>query len=57
MDESKRSERILYCDHFEGNGEGLFRLACENARYCFAPFRLSNHLRQPSASNSYRRSP
>jgi bifunctional non-homologous end joining protein LigD len=26
----KRSERLLYCDHIDGDGEGLFRLACEN---------------------------
>ena len=26
----KRSERLLYCDHVEGDGEGLFRLACEH---------------------------
>lgn len=26
----KRSERLLYCDHIEGDGEGLFRLACEH---------------------------
>src|SRR5207248_7323497 len=25
----KKSERLLYCDHVEGDGEGLFRLACE----------------------------
>jgi ATP-dependent DNA ligase len=24
------SERLLYCDHVEGDGEGLFRLACEH---------------------------
>ena len=24
------SNRMLYCDHVEGDGEGLFRLACEN---------------------------
>jgi len=24
------SERIMYCDHVEGDGEGLFRLACDN---------------------------
>ena len=24
------AERLLYCDHVEGDGEGLFRLACEN---------------------------
>jgi bifunctional non-homologous end joining protein LigD len=24
------SVRVLYCDHVEGAGEGLFRLACEN---------------------------
>jgi ATP-dependent DNA ligase len=26
----KRGERLLCCDHVEGEGEGLFRLACEN---------------------------
>jgi len=26
----KRGERLLYCDHVEGEGEGLFRLACKN---------------------------
>ena len=26
----KRAERLLYCDHVEGDGEGLFRLACQN---------------------------
>ena len=26
----KSSERVLYCDHIEGNGESLFRIACEN---------------------------
>jgi bifunctional non-homologous end joining protein LigD len=26
----KGAERLLYCDHVEGGGEGLFRLACEN---------------------------
>ena len=25
----KRGERLLYCDHIDGDGEGLFRLACE----------------------------
>ncbi len=24
------AERLLYCDHIEGKGEGLFRLACEH---------------------------
>jgi bifunctional non-homologous end joining protein LigD len=24
------SERVLYCDHVEGDGEGLFRLACNH---------------------------
>jgi bifunctional non-homologous end joining protein LigD len=23
-------ERLLFCDHIDGNGEGLFRLACEH---------------------------
>jgi bifunctional non-homologous end joining protein LigD len=27
---SKRGERLLYCDHIDGDGEGLFRLACEH---------------------------
>jgi bifunctional non-homologous end joining protein LigD len=26
----KRGERLLYCDHIDGDGEGLFRLVCEN---------------------------
>ena len=26
----KRGERILYCDHIDGDGEELFRLACEH---------------------------
>jgi len=26
----KRSERLLYCDHIDGDGEALFRLACEH---------------------------
>ena len=26
----KRGERLLYCDHIDRDGEGLFRLACEN---------------------------
>ena len=26
----KRGERLLYCDHIDGDGDGLFRLACEN---------------------------
>jgi ATP-dependent DNA ligase len=26
----KHGERLLYCDHIDGDGEGLFRLACEN---------------------------
>jgi ATP-dependent DNA ligase len=25
----KRGERLLYCDHFGGDGEGLFKLICE----------------------------
>jgi bifunctional non-homologous end joining protein LigD len=25
----RQSERLLYCDHIDGDGEGLFRLACE----------------------------
>jgi bifunctional non-homologous end joining protein LigD len=25
-----RGERLLYCDHIDADGEGLFRLACEN---------------------------
>ena len=27
---SANSERILYCDHIESDGENLFRLACDN---------------------------
>ena len=26
----KQGERLLYCDHVDGDGEGLFRLACEH---------------------------
>ena len=26
----RRGERLLYCDHIDVDGEGLFRLACEN---------------------------
>jgi bifunctional non-homologous end joining protein LigD len=26
----KQGERLLYCDHIDGDGEGLFRLACEH---------------------------
>jgi bifunctional non-homologous end joining protein LigD len=26
----KNTERLLFCDHIEQDGEGLFRLACEN---------------------------
>jgi ATP-dependent DNA ligase len=26
----RKSERLLYCDHIDGDGEGLFRLACEH---------------------------
>ena len=26
----KNNERLLYCDHIDGNGDGLFRLACEH---------------------------
>lgn len=26
----KKRERLLYCDHFDGDGEELFRLACEH---------------------------
>jgi ATP-dependent DNA ligase len=38
------SERILYCQHIEHDGEGLFRLACENdlegiiAKHRFGPY-------------------
>jgi bifunctional non-homologous end joining protein LigD len=40
----KSSERLLYCDHIEGNGEALFRLVCEKdlegivAKEKFAPY-------------------
>jgi bifunctional non-homologous end joining protein LigD len=39
-----RGERLLYCDHIEQDGEGLFRLACEQdlegivAKNRFAPY-------------------
>jgi bifunctional non-homologous end joining protein LigD len=26
----KRGERLLYCDHIDADGEGLFRLACQH---------------------------
>jgi hypothetical protein len=26
----KRGERLLYCDHIDGDGEGLFRFACNH---------------------------
>jgi bifunctional non-homologous end joining protein LigD len=26
----RRTERLLYCDHVQAEGEGLFRLACEH---------------------------
>ncbi len=26
----QKSERLLYCDHINTDGEGLFRLACEH---------------------------
>jgi bifunctional non-homologous end joining protein LigD len=26
----RRGERLLYCDHIDGDGESLFRLACEH---------------------------
>jgi hypothetical protein len=26
----KRGERLLYCDHIDGDGKALFRLACEH---------------------------
>jgi hypothetical protein len=26
----KRGERLLYCDHIDQDGEGMFRLACEH---------------------------
>jgi bifunctional non-homologous end joining protein LigD len=44
----KRGERLLYCDHIDGDGEALFRLACENdlegivAKRKFDPY-LSEH--------------
>ncbi len=40
----KRSERLLYCDHVEADGEALFRLACEHdlegivAKWKLAPY-------------------
>jgi bifunctional non-homologous end joining protein LigD len=40
----ERGERLLYCDHIQENGEGLFRLACEQdlegivAKNRFAPY-------------------
>jgi bifunctional non-homologous end joining protein LigD len=26
----RQGERLLYCDHIEGDGEGLLRLACQH---------------------------
>ncbi|HYH00331.1 MAG TPA: hypothetical protein VD837_14455, partial [Terriglobales bacterium] len=40
----RSGERLLYCDHVEGDGEGLFRLACEHdlegivAKYKGSPY-------------------
>ena len=40
----KQGERLLYCDHVEQDGEGLFRLVCENdlegivAKHRYAPY-------------------
>ena len=40
----KQSEQLLYCNHIEGDGEGLFRLACEHdlegivAKEKYAPY-------------------
>jgi bifunctional non-homologous end joining protein LigD len=40
----QRGERLLYCDHIEQDGEGLFRLVCENdlegivAKHRYAPY-------------------
>jgi len=40
----RASQQLLYCDHVEGDGEGLFRLACENdlegivAKERYAPY-------------------
>lgn len=37
-------KRLLYCDHIEGDGEGLFRLACEHdlegivAKHKYSPY-------------------
>jgi bifunctional non-homologous end joining protein LigD len=42
----KRGERLLYCDHIDGDGEGLFRLACQHdlegivAKQKYAPYLL-----------------
>jgi bifunctional non-homologous end joining protein LigD len=46
---SKRGERLLYCDHIERDGEGLFRLACAHdlegvvAKHKFDPY-LPEHV-------------
>jgi hypothetical protein len=40
----KSGERLLYCDHIEGDGEALFQLACEHdvegvvAKHKYAPY-------------------
>lgn len=40
----RHGSRLLYCDHIEGDGQGLFRLACDNdlegivAKQKYAPY-------------------
>lgn len=41
---ANKGERLLYCDHIEGEGEGLFSLACEHdlegivAKHKYSPY-------------------
>jgi ATP dependent DNA ligase domain len=52
----KPGERLLYCDHIDGDGEGLFRLACEAHQpfeqqgFCY-PNRTGKSTPNPRANN------
>lgn len=43
------SERLLFCDHVSGDGEGLFRIACEAdlegivAKWKYGPYLMDQH--------------
>jgi ATP-dependent DNA ligase len=44
-------ERLLFCDHIDGNGEGLFGLACENdLEGIVAKWKQGQYLPQQSSS-------